>query len=238
MLHCRGKHGVGVMIKAVLFDLDETLLTRVAAIRAFIGDQYDRHHAALAGIERERFVARFLALEDGGHTPKTTVYPALVAELAIGGLAPEALLADYQAVYPRFVTLSAGARETILALRAHGMATGIITNGSTALQNGKIDATGLRPLLDVVLISEAEGVEKPDPAIFERALARLGVNAGEAVFVGDSPATDVCGALGAGLQAVWFHSTTEWPRDLAPVGQMVTEMSALGPVIDQMNNAQ
>jgi putative hydrolase of the HAD superfamily len=224
------------MIKAVLFDLDETLLTREAAIRAFIGDQYDRHRAALAGIERERFIARFLALEDGGHVPKTTVYPELAAELGIAGISPAALLADYQRVYPRFVTLSADAREALLGLRERGLATGIITNGSSLLQNGKIDATGLRPLLDTVLISEEEGVAKPEPAIFERALIRLGIPAAEAVFVGDNPLVDVVGASDAGLVAVWYHSSTEWPENLPPAAYAITEMRGLAAVIAQLSN--
>lgn len=212
------------MIKAVLFDLDETLLTRDAAIRAFIADQYDRHTATLVGIARDQFIARFLVLEDGGHTPKTAVYPALAAELGITSISPTELLADYQAVYPQFVTLSAGAREALVGLRAEGMATGIITNGSSALQNGKIDATGLRPLLDVVLISEAEEVAKPEAAIFERALARLGVTSAEAMFVGDNPLVDVVGASTAGLVAVWYHSSTEWPDDVAPPEHSITAL--------------
>lgn len=226
---------MGVMIKAVLFDLDETLLTRGAAIRAFIGDQYDRHRAALAGIERDQFVARFLALEDGGHTPKITVYPALAAELRIVGIAPDALLADYQAVYPSFVTLSAGVKETLLDLRERGLVTGIITNGSTALQSGKIAATSLAPLLDIVLISEAEGIAKPDPAIFERALERLGISPAEAIFVGDNPLVDVVGASAAGLVAVWYHSSTEWPDNVPPPRYSITRMEELSALIARLN---
>lgn len=225
MLHWRCRHGVHVMIKALLFDLDETLLTRCAAIRAFIGDQYDRHRTDLAGVERGRFVERFLALEDGGHVPKATVYPALVAELGIVGITPDALLADYQAVYPSFVTLSVGAKETLRGLREQGLLTGIITNGSTLLQNGKIDAVSLRPLLDIVLISEDEGVSKPEPTIFARALTRLGVTPAQAVFVGDNPAVDVMGASNAGLLAVWYHSSTEWPSDVPPPELRITALT-------------
>lgn len=213
------------MIKAVLFDLDETLLTRGAAIRAFIGDQYDRHVAALAGVERDNFTARFLALEDGGHTPKTVVYPALTAEFGIIRISPDALLADYQAVYPSFVTLSVGAREALAGLREQGIATGIITNGSSVLQNGKIDATGLRSLLDIVLISEDEGVVKPQRAIFDRALKRLRVAPEQAMFVGDNPLVDVVGASDAGLRAVWYHSSTEWPDDVAPPEHSITALT-------------
>ncbi|MDB5535706.1 MAG: HAD-superfamily hydrolase, subfamily variant 1 [Devosia sp.] len=213
------------MIKAVLFDLDETLLVRKAAIRAFIEEQYQRHAADFAGVARDQYVVRFLALEDEGRTPKTEVYPQLAAELGLGALAAADLLADYQTVYPRYAVLSPGATETLLALRAKGLKTGIITNGSAVVQNGKIDATGLRPLLDIVLVSEAEGLRKPDRRIFELALRRLNLAADETIFVGDNPAADVDGARNAGLLPVWYHSTTEWPADLPPPAHTITSLS-------------
>jgi putative hydrolase of the HAD superfamily len=212
------------VIKAVLFDLDETLLVRKAAIRAFIEDQYQRHVAVLAGIGRDLYVARFLALEDEGRTPKTAVYPQLAVELSLGAPVAADLLADYQAIYPRYAMLSPGATETLLALRAKGLKTGIVTNGSAVVQNGKIDATGLRPLLDVVLVSEAEGLRKPDRRFFALALQRLNLTADEAIFVGDNPAVDIDGARTAGLLAVWYHSTTEWPDDLQPPAHDITAL--------------
>ncbi len=210
------------MIKAVLFDLDETLLVRHAAIRAFIADQYTSHAAALPGIGRKLFETRFLALEDEGRTPKTAVYPALAAELGIAPPIAADLLADYQARYPTYAVLSPGTKETLTALRARGLKTGIITNGSAIVQNGKIDATGLRPLLDIVLVSETEDLRKPDPRIFKLALERLGLAPQEAVFVGDNPAADIDGARNAGLLAIWYHSTTEWPAGLLPPAYAIT----------------
>lgn len=215
------------MIKAVLFDLDETLLVRKAAIRAFIEDQYQRHAAVLAGIARDLYVARFLALEDEGRTPKVAVYPQLAVELGLDAKVAADLLADYQAIYPRYAVLSPGAKETLVTLRAKGLKTGIVTNGSAVVQNGKIDATGLRPLFDIVLVSEAEGLRKPDRRFFDLALQRLGVAADEAIFVGDNPSADIDGARTAGLLAVWYHTTTEWPADLAPPAHTITALAEI-----------
>ena len=58
-------------------------------------------------------------------------------------------------------------------------------------------------MLRIMLISEVEGVRKPDPEIFRRALARCDVEASAAFFVGDHPDVDVGGALQAGLRAGW-----------------------------------
>jgi putative hydrolase of the HAD superfamily len=61
---------------------------------------------------------------------------------------------------------------------------------------------GLGVTVDLVLSSALERLEKPDPALFQRALDRLGVAADEALHVGDRLDTDVAGARAAGIQAV------------------------------------
>ena len=71
------------------------------------------------------------------------------------------------------------------------------------MQGGKIRHLGLASAFDTILISEAEGVKKPDPEIFRRAVARLGVSPADAVYIGDKPDTDVRGAKSAGLRAIW-----------------------------------
>jgi HAD superfamily hydrolase (TIGR01509 family) len=65
-----------------------------------------------------------------------------------------------------------------------------------------LEALGLAPLLDVVVLPADAGAAKPDPRIFQLALARLGVAAAEALYVGDDAEDDVAGATAAGLRAV------------------------------------
>ena len=69
--------------------------------------------------------------------------------------------------------------------------------------------------MDVVLISEREGVRKPDREIFARALRRLELQADESWYVGDHPDVDIRGAADAGLAAVW-RLTPYWPEPVAP----------------------
>ena len=71
------------------------------------------------------------------------------------------------------------------------------------MQSRKLECLALPPMFDTVLISDAEGVHKPDPEIFRRALERLGVDAAHACYVGNHPDVDVAGARAAGLRAVW-----------------------------------
>jgi HAD superfamily hydrolase (TIGR01509 family) len=69
---------------------------------------------------------------------------------------------------------------------------------------------------------------KPHPSIFAAALASAGVEAGEAVMVGDSLKHDVRGALGAGLRAVWLRrSGDDWPVSHVPVIRRLHELPPL-----------
>jgi putative hydrolase of the HAD superfamily len=204
------------MIKAVLFDLDETLILRSGAIRAFIADQYRRFAADLGALDGGTYTDRFLTMEDNGRIPKDKLYPEFVAALGITGVDAETLLEDYRSRYPGFASPAPGACETVRAIHAEGIRTGILTNGNERVQQAKIDAIGLRDVLDIIVISEAVGLKKPDKAIFRLTTDRLGIAPAATLFVGDNPETDIIGAAQAGLQTAWFRNGTEWPADLLP----------------------
>ena len=99
-----------------------------------------------------------------------------------------------------------GAVETLDALRRRGFRTGVISNADGRVEALLRDA-GLAAHCEIVLDSHLEGVEKPDPEIFRRALERLALGAERAVYVGDIYSIDVVGARAAGLQAVLIDET-------------------------------
>jgi len=79
----------------------------------------------------------------------------------------------------------------------------LISNGFGQFQYDNFKALGISYFFDEILISEWEGVRKPDPEIFIRALTKLGVHANEALFVGDHPINDVQASRKLGMKAVW-----------------------------------
>jgi putative hydrolase of the HAD superfamily len=86
-------------------------------------------------------------------------------------------------------------------LRAGGARLAVVSNWDVSLHD-VLERTGLRALVDVVVISAVLGAAKPDPAIFCAALDRLGATASDAIHVGDSVEHDVAGARAAGVEAV------------------------------------
>lgn len=84
---------------------------------------------------------------------------------------------------------------------------GIITNGTVSRQKGKLLLLGINRWIawEHVFISDALGMAKPDPAIFEHACATMGAKPQNCLFVGDSYDNDVLGAKAAHMPVVWFN---------------------------------
>ena len=91
--------------------------------------------------------------------------------------------------------------EVLAALRERDLALAVVSNFDSRL-SPLLDALGLAPFFDAVVCSGAVGAAKPDPAIFAHALAALGVEASQALHVGDSRVNDYDGARAAGIEAL------------------------------------
>lgn len=94
-----------------------------------------------------------------------------------------------------------GARAALDALARMGARACCVSN-SDGRAELHLEEFGVREGLEFVVDSQLEGVEKPDPRIFEIALARLGLPAGRTVYVGDIRSVDQAGARAAGLHFV------------------------------------
>jgi HAD superfamily hydrolase (TIGR01509 family) len=100
----------------------------------------------------------------------------------------------------------------LASLRARGIKTGVVANAwpePARLLRADADAFGLTDLLDVQVYSSEVGACKPEPEIFLHALALLGVDPIDAMFVGDRLDVDVQGAANVGMttvQALWFSA--------------------------------
>lgn len=186
-------------MKAVLFDLDGTLHDRNATLRRWLEGHVQRFDLPVA------YAARFLALDDFGYRPKAEVMPLLAQELDLAHPA-QALLDDFSAHFMAAPVPMPYARAVLRALRVRGVRLGVVTNGWPEVQTACLNGCGLTELVDDVVISKAVGLSKPDPAIYRLALTRLGVDAAETWFVGDSPRNDVMGPQAVGLRAAFLHT--------------------------------
>jgi HAD superfamily hydrolase (TIGR01549 family) len=96
-----------------------------------------------------------------------------------------------------------GTLETLRELREAGLRLAVVSNADGRVAE-YLAGAGLSGAFDLIVDSGSVGIEKPDPRIFALALDRLGVDAGEAVHVGDSWEIDVEGARAAGIRPVYL----------------------------------
>lgn len=191
------------MIKAVLFDLDGTLLNRDDSVQKFIGDQYERLKNILGHIPKEIYTSRFLELDSRGYVWKDKVYQQLIAEFNIKGITWEGLLQDYLLEFKNHCVPFPNLKSMLEALKARSILLGIITNGRGQFQFDNIVALGIEKYFETILISEWEGMKKPNPEIFEKAIKQLNVLANESVFIGDHPENDIKAARKVGMKTIW-----------------------------------
>lgn len=191
------------MIKAVLFDLDGTLLDRDASVKRFIDSQYDRLDSIVGHIPREEYVTRFIELDQRGYVWKDKVYQQLVKEFRITGHTWEELLQDYITDFKNHCVAFPNLILMLEELKSRKLRLGMITNGRGQFQMENIKALGIKRYFDCILISEWEGLKKPDPGIFNRALRQLNVSPQQSIFVGDHPENDVKAAQRVGIKGIW-----------------------------------
>jgi putative hydrolase of the HAD superfamily len=175
------------MIRALLLDLDNTLVDRDAAVQSWLSD---------LGCATDELVQ----LDGGGYRSKPAWFAA-IAEAT--GLPLRDVHARFFRDFPALFRLRPDADAL---LSAWSGPTVIVTNGTSEVQRAKIAAAGLSSRVTSIVISGEVGVEKPDPAVFRLALERAGVGSDEACMVGDHPRNDVAGARNAGLSAVFVKS--------------------------------
>lgn len=104
-----------------------------------------------------------------------------------------------------------GVRPALAALREHGLRLVVVSNANGTLR-AHMDRLGLAADVDIVIDSCDEGVEKPDPRLFEIALERAGARKETTIHVGDLYQVDVVGARAAGVRPVLLDETGLHPN--------------------------
>ncbi|MET8540104.1 HAD family hydrolase [Kitasatospora sp. NPDC004799] len=192
----------------LLFDLDNTLLPRDAAYRAWAQDLLSEHDLPPGDLDW------FVTLDGGGYVPRSTVLSAVRRRYGLD-VSADFLLAHYRRGINSHIHCPPRHIEALRAARAAGWTLGIVSNGGTRPQLEKIRRTGLSPLVDGWVISEEADCVKPDPLIFEMAAQRCGVApigdwAEHTWMIGDHAPADIAGAELTGLRSVWLHHGRPW----------------------------
>jgi 2-haloalkanoic acid dehalogenase type II len=203
--------------KAILFDLDDTILdTTPSADRLW--SQAAAHFAGEVGREAEQLdrqmrVSRewFWSDPDRNREGRFDLFAArtwcVAHALQEMGVENDGLADRMAQWFTRrripSMRLFDGAIHTLQTLRDRGVKLALISNGKAQTQREKVDLFGLDRYFDCVLIEGEFGVGKPDRRVFDHALKELGVSPGETWMVGDNLHWEVAAPQKLGMKGVW-----------------------------------
>ncbi len=203
--------------KHIFFDLDMTLWDFETNAREAYVDIFRKHELKQRGIENlDVFLESYFVHNDRlweqyrkGDLDKK-VLRSLRFELTLRDFGihdkqlSEAIGLDYITISPQKTNLFPNVHQTLQYLYdKYPMS--IITNGFEEVQFTKLANSKLDQYFAHVITSEAAGCKKPDAGIFEYALAKAGIEAGESLMIGDDQEVDVLGAENAGIDGVFFN---------------------------------
>lgn len=204
-------------LKAVFFDLDDTLYTSFQECDAC---GYERmaawieEHTSASGAEfarQFRLHRRKLARQQPGMPPVHDRVLFAQGALEHMGLNAVRYARTLHRVYWDAVIskmkLRPGVRELLDELREAGIKTAVCTDMFADIQMEKLEKLGLEDRIDYLVSSEEAGMDKPGSPIFWLALQKCGCLPEEAVMIGDNFRHDIQGALDVGLAGIWLNWT-------------------------------
>jgi putative hydrolase of the HAD superfamily len=201
-------------MKAILFDLDDTLYTYLPSHLAglekavnFLAGPLDLPRVEL----RKRYLeVRSRASERLGPVAASHsrhLYFKWLLEETQGSSHPALCLEATRRYWEGCLEAMhpvPGCLELLVRLRVAGLALGVLTNLTVEIQLRKLERLGLSEFFSVVVTSEEAGRDKPDPAGFQLALQRLGTSPEETVMIGDNRSHDIEGSAQLGMQPLWI----------------------------------
>lgn len=199
-------------VRAVIFDLDDTLFDHGGSVRAALANWLPQVSAAdltrftdtwfdLEHVHYESWRAGHISFDEQRRRRIRDFWPQIGRQLEADDDL-DALFSDYLTHYENAWQAFDDASPVLTELAGLGYITAVLTNGSTAQQNAKVDQIGLRDHLAAVMTSEELGAAKPDLKSYLGACKHLKIKPHQALHVGDRQDLDVLGARAAGLQAI------------------------------------
>ena len=236
-----------IVLRAVLFDWGGTLMSDEWSDEIAL----EGHTAGLAALGRDGLpdaeaFSRYLREHE------IELFPRSEDEIDIAAVMAESFrdqgvdltdddvrlfLQASQDVWSSYYVLADSTHALLEALGARRLKLAVVSNTASPqwLLQPILEQQGIAERVDAIVLSSEVGKRKPHPAIFERALSELDVDASEALFVGDRLGADVLGASRVGMktiQAVWFRAD-EGPAGVEPDYRAFTQMDVLN-VVDRI----
>ena len=227
-----------MVIKAVYFDLDNTLVDRTASIERFATMFVEKYGSRLHNPNTESIFSIINVIDNGGYLAIDSKYgkisEAVGCELSCQldwkhRVSAQELIDFWKTVFPQSAVEMVGAMDLLQSLYDQGYFLGVISNGAHASRIQTLASTSFDSLISQVVSSGEFGKKKPNAEIFFEAMASQGFSAHECVYVGDHPINDAIGSLNAGMKSVLlkgYHASENLPDSIFQI-ESLSEVESL-----------
>ena len=201
------------MYKYLLFDLDHTLLdfdcAEDRALDALLAHEGFTDVSAFKDYYIPMNKGMWRDLEKGNITKPELVNTRFSRAFAHFGVEKDGK--ELAQLYQHFLSQQGqtyeGARELLADLKQAGYQIYAATNGVTAIQQGRLERSGLLPYFDAIFISEQLATAKPSLDFFEKVSERIaGFSKEKTLMIGDSLTADMAGGAAFGIDTAWYNS--------------------------------
>jgi len=225
----------GGRIKNVFFDFGNTLAHATRTVDEIWGDVFKELGASFPPKEKLWKVMKEVTAMHGPHIydyagkakAYWTLYDTMVFErLGMDNLAKEGARIAYARFRANKISAYPDAESTLKRLKKEGYVLGIISNYTDELYPD-LRSVGLAGYFDHIIVSQSEGVSKPDPRIFKNAMKTAGCDPKRSIHVGNSYEADVVGAKRVGITPVLVDRNGEYGWAECPKVKALAELPVL-----------
>jgi len=200
-------------LRAVLVDLDDTLYAYppahdYALRQAFAASGYAALEGFAAAYRQAREKVRARLSPQGACRSRLFAFQLMAEDAGLATPYQQAYKLDkiYWQAFIQAMRVDKAAQTFLLRCQQQGLPVCIVSDMLAQVQMEKIAALGIAPLITHLVTSEEVGAEKPDPRMFQTALAKLGCTAQQVLMLGDDQAKDIAGAVALGIQAYFYRA--------------------------------
>jgi putative hydrolase of the HAD superfamily len=239
------------MIRAVIFDLDNTLTdfmrVKTSAIEAAADAMLDaglvpRNRPGSDGSPRQRVVERIREIYDREGLEHQKVFNVFLNEElgAVDYKLLAAAIVGYRRARDSALVPYPHVHLTLHRLLRRGLKLAVVSDAPREQAWLRLVYLGLHHVFDEVVTFEDTGVHKPGKAPFLAVLRRLGVEPEDCLMVGDWPDRDLAGASSLGIRTVFAHYGYSWSKDKSsikqhPADHAIHDILDLVDIVDRLN---
>ncbi|PTI30575.1 HAD family hydrolase [Mammaliicoccus vitulinus] len=193
--------------KAIIFDLDDTLINRNHAVTEIFKLFYNKYYLKNDIHDIDLMMNDFIKLDKKyyGKDEKDKIFKNIILKYPLNqSINIDNINSFWNNNFPNCFKPDIKTIQLLNTLsKSHKIA--LVTNGTSLRQSQKLINSNLKKHFEVIIISEEVGVSKPNAEIFKKALNKLELSSEKCLYVGDHLINDIQGSQNAGLKSCWYN---------------------------------